>query len=79
MIERRGRVRLAQQPPAGLLIGGALGRDELDRDVSIERRVAREVHLAHAASPQQSTQLVMTERVLRRRNPRHVVPAALRR
>jgi hypothetical protein len=33
---------------------GALGGDELDRDVTLEHRIAREVDAAHAADPEQA-------------------------
>jgi hypothetical protein len=53
MVERREHPRFALEAsqPAGIC--GEDTRQNLERDVAPERRVARALHLAHAACPEQ--------------------------
>ena len=49
MIQRRERLRFAREPREAIgIVREGVGQD-LDRDVAIQLRVARAIHLAHAA------------------------------
>ena len=49
MIQRRERLRFAREPREPIGIVRERVRQDLDRDVAIQLRVARAIHLAHAA------------------------------
>ena len=49
MVQRRERLRFALEPREAIGIAGERVRQDLDRDVAIQLRVARAVDLAHAA------------------------------
>ena len=49
MVQRREHPRLALEAREAIRVGRELGRQDLDRDVAPELRVARAIHLAHAA------------------------------
>ena len=53
VIERRQHLRFAREARQPLGIGGERLRQDLERDLAIEPRVARAVHLAHAACTEQ--------------------------
>jgi hypothetical protein len=53
MVERRSRLRLAQEPIAEALVPRQVGDQELERDLAAEADVLRAVHGAHAAAPEQ--------------------------
>ena len=61
MIERGQHLRFALEArePFGIK-GEAVGQD-LERDVALERRVARAIHLAHAARTERGQDLVRPE------------------
>ena len=63
MGERRGRLRLALEPPKALGVLGELRRQHLDRDVAAEAGVARPVHLAHAARADRGDDLIGAEAI----------------
>ena len=61
VVERSQRLRLAREPASrSAIVANRLGQD-LDRDVAIELRVARAIHLAHAAGPERPEDFVLTE------------------
>ena len=49
MGERRNRVRFALEPRQRFRIARDGGRNDFDRDVTIQTRVARAIDLAHSA------------------------------
>ena len=49
MIQRRQRLRFALEPREPVRIGGKELRQDLDRHVAIELRIAGAIHLAHSA------------------------------
>ena len=53
VIQRRQRLRLAREPRQPIGIAGEGVRQDFERDVAIELRIARAVHLAHPAGAQQ--------------------------
>ena len=59
--ERGDGPRLGLEAPPHLGIGGDVRRHDLDGDVAIEPRVARAIHLAHAAGPDGFDDLVLGE------------------
>ena len=61
MIQRGRGLGFAQQVPAGVVVIAAVGRQELDRDVALERQVAGQVHVAHTAAPQQTDDAVVPQ------------------
>ncbi len=63
----RGGLRLALEARDRLLV---VGEDDLDHDVPLELRVAREVDGAHPASPEEAHDLVLPERARRERGRR---------
>src|SRR5262245_14516566 len=67
MIERSGHARLAAEARDPLGIAGYIVRQDLDRDLTIETRVAGTIDLAHAARPQTLQDLVGPEPVERLR------------
>ena len=61
MVERRRDARLALEPRQAIRIAGDAGRQDLDRDVASEARVARAIDLAHAAGPDGRHDLIRTK------------------
>ena len=61
MIERREHLRFALEPRQPIGIGRERVRQDLDRDVAIQLRVAGAIHLAHAAAPQERLDLADAE------------------
>ncbi len=61
MAERRERLGLALESNSQLLLFGDLLNEDLDRDNTIETRVARSIHLTHAAAPDQRQDFVRPE------------------
>ena len=61
MVERRDGPRLALEAGAHLGVGRQVLGQHLDRDVAPEARVARAVHLAHAAGAERGDDLVGSE------------------
>ena len=59
--ERCDRPRLGLEAPPHLGIGGDVRRHDFDGDVAIEPWVARAIHFAHAAGPDRSDDLVLSE------------------
>src|SRR5438552_6002170 len=49
MVERRGRAHLLLEPLAAFRIRRQRGRQNLDRDVALQPRVACAIHFAHRA------------------------------
>ena len=49
MIQRRERLRFALEPRQALGVSGERVRQDLDRDLAIQLRVRRPIHLPHAA------------------------------
>jgi hypothetical protein len=74
MIEGRGGVCFLDKPAAAILVGDAIGRQNLDRDLTIKPWIAGAIHLAHPASANQRDDFVWTERrawLERHLYPRH--------
>jgi len=61
VVERGGGAGLVEQTAARIRIRHSLGRDELDRDLAIERDIVGEVDLAHAATAKEPTEAVASE------------------
>ena len=61
MIDRGHGHRLAAQALARARIGGRLGRQQLDRDLTIEPRVSGKIDLAHASRAESRENLVGPE------------------
>ena len=61
VIERGNRARLAVEARFGLRIADVGGRRNLVRDVAVEARVFRAIHLAHSAFAQFGHDLIRTE------------------
>ena len=61
MRERGDGLRFALEARAAIRIAGNAGRQDLDRDVAIEPRVARAVDLAHAAGADRGDHLIRPE------------------
>ena len=61
MIERSNRLRFLQQPPGDEVARPPSRVDELDRHIAAQRRVAGEIHLAHAARADQPAQPITSE------------------
>ena len=61
MIEPRRREGLVSKPPQALGIRCQRFGQNLDGDVSLEPRISRSVHLAHAACSEERNDLVGTE------------------
>jgi hypothetical protein len=61
MLEARDVARLALEALAPPGIGGDAGRQDLDRDQTIQARVARLEHLAHAALADEREHFVRSE------------------
>ena len=49
MVQRREHFRFALKPRQPIVISGERGRQDLDRDLALQLRVRRPIHLAHAA------------------------------
>ena len=62
MIQRREHPRLALEAREPIRVARERARQDLDRDVAPELRVARPVHLAHAARAEQRLQVIAAER-----------------
>jgi hypothetical protein len=52
MIQRGECFRFALEPQDPVTVLGECGRQNLQRDVAIERGITGAIHLAHAAGPQ---------------------------
>ena len=65
MIERGHGHRLAAQTLARVRVSRQLAWQELDRDLTIEPRVAGAIDLAHAAGPDRRDDLVRAEAAAR--------------
>ena len=61
VLERRHRARLGQEALVEARFAGEVGQDDLDRDATAERLVARLPHLGHAAASDQTLQSIATE------------------
>jgi hypothetical protein len=61
MIQRCNRLRLLLKTPQLLGIAGESPRQDLDRDLAVEPRIPRPIHLAHAASAQRTNNFIWTE------------------
>src|SRR5262249_32091717 len=61
MIQLRDDARLTVEPLAELRIAGERLREDLDRDSAVEARVARLVHLPHAARAERREDFVRAE------------------
>ena len=61
VIDRGDRHRLAAQPLTRARIGGCLGGQQFDRDLTIEPRVPGEIDLAHASGTEGGKNLVRPE------------------
>ncbi len=82
MVERGEQARLAFEPRTRARIGGNVCRQALDRNVTLEPRVAGEIHLTHAAGADERLDLVLTQPapdqrrwLLRRKRPARPVRA----
>src|SRR5262245_27976781 len=61
MIQRREHFRFALESRQPFAIGGNVGGKNLDRDLALQLRVARAIHLAHAAGAKRRDHLVRAE------------------
>ena len=61
MVQRRQGLRLAREPCKPFCISSEDARQNLDRDVAIELRIARAVHLTHSACSERREDLVWPE------------------
>src|SRR3990170_6696086 len=61
MVKRRDRPGLALEPLARLRTHGQMRRQDLDRHVALQTRVARKVHFAHAARTYHFSQLIWSQ------------------
>ena len=61
MVQRRERLRFAREPRQPFGISGERVRQDLERDVAIQLRVARAIHLAHAARADERNDFVDAE------------------
>jgi hypothetical protein len=75
MIQRRDGPRLPLEPRPQILARGDVRREHLDRDRSVEPRVASFVDFAHAARAERGEDLVGTEANTGRQ--RHIVQLIL--
>ena len=62
VIERGGRARLLLEAAQPLRVGQEFRRQQLDRDVTLEPRVVRAIHLAHSSGPDEGLDAIGTER-----------------
>ena len=53
MIERGGRAGFKLESPQAIRVVRKIGRQQFQRDVSIELRVARKIDDPHAAAPEE--------------------------
>jgi hypothetical protein len=60
-LRAEARLRLLQQPAAPRLVARQLGRQQLDRDLAAEARVAGAVDLAHAPRSEEREHLIRSE------------------
>jgi hypothetical protein len=60
MVERRKRLRLALEARDPIAVRGERVREDLQGDVAAKRRVARAIHLAHAAFAERFTDFAGT-------------------
>jgi hypothetical protein len=74
VIERREHARFAGKPGPVLHVTGEIGRQDLERDLAVERRVVRAEHLAHAAGANGGADFVWTDARAGRQG-RHGVPS----
>jgi hypothetical protein len=58
VIQRRGRFRLQLEAPKTLDVSGKRRREDFDRDISSESRIAGAIDLAHSARTEQAINLV---------------------
>ena len=70
VIERCGGARFAEEPCASFGFEGQLAREHLQRDISSELRIARAIHLTHAASANEGNDFIRAE--MRAGRERHV-------
>ena len=70
MIQRGEHTRFALQAREPVGVARERVRQELDRDIAIELRVARVVHLTHAARTEQGMHLIHTKAPAFNRHPR---------
>ena len=61
MIERSEDLRLASKTAEPLRVGDEQVRQDLDGDVAIQFRIARAIHLAHAAGPEGRQHFIRAE------------------
>jgi hypothetical protein len=70
MVERRERPRFALEAGEAFGIGGECLRQDLQRDVANELRIAAALHLAHAAGAEGRTDFIGAEARARRETHR---------
>jgi hypothetical protein len=61
MIERREDLRLAMKAREPIRIARERGRQNLQRDVAIQLRIARPIHLAHTAGADGGDDFIRSE------------------
>jgi hypothetical protein len=61
MIQRCEKLRFTTEPRDTIGIAGKYLRQDLDRDVAAQRRVAGPIHFAHPAGPDGADDFVRTE------------------
>ena len=61
VIEGRGGVRFLHKPPPTIVVADAIGRQDLDRDLAVETRIAGAIDLAHPTRANQREDLVRPE------------------
>src|SRR4030095_6302206 len=63
VVERRSHASLLAEPPDALSVCGEARRQQLERDLPAQQRVARQVDLAHASAPDLADDLVVADRL----------------
>ena len=61
VIEGRERLRFAREPGQAIGIAGERVRKDLQRDVAIQLRIVRAIHLAHSACAEGGENLIRAE------------------
>ena len=77
VVEAGGGLRLLQETPFGVGVVAQLGRQELERRVAVEPRVARPVDDAHAAAAEPVADLIGADARTGREGGRHASEVGL--
>src|SRR5262249_37939877 len=79
MIERGGGARLLAEAMDALGIFGEMRRQQFERDLTAQPRVARQIHLAHSSARDLADQVIMPDRLsVTRISRRHQIGGQLK-